>query len=468
MQLGVFGIREHQFLREYLPEFIDVHNAGQRYECDVLLWNNNFPFSPQTLERFPNLKLLINWGIEDANLQLEDILRSKVKVKKVESYAHQAMAEFALMLILQFERSQGVNARNLHGKKVGIIGLGRLGFTLANVLYSSFHCDISYNARTDYQLPHFSFKDPAEIFDSCDIAILTPRAKTTALARSMLDVAHPNLLIVNIARDSVLPFRIIEPCIRSGKIRGFVGDVVDSDTITQTDSRILIAPKIGYKTQESIALKRNIVRHYLKQYTMRESNSRSSVFVARHGQSKSNADGVYDGQRDSLLTEEGHRQAKSAALFLQNKSIEGIFSSPLGRAQETAEIISRAIGIPVTTIPYFEEMHFGIFQGQHRQHVMQLFPDFFSSRSRSPHAKLYTPYPGGESYFDVYSRVLSPTAELLAKRNNFVIVGHESVNRIIRGIVLNKLLIEMIHDKQKNGEMVEIDLTEESEKIHSI
>ena len=49
-----------------------------------------------------------------------------------------------------------------------------------------------------------------------------------------------------------------------------------------------------------------------------------------------------------------------------------------------------------------------------------------------------------------------------------MIVGHESVNRVIRGFVLNKLLTSMINDKQGNSELIEIDLLNDSEMIHLI
>lgn len=468
MRLGVFKISDHDFLRNYEPEYIDNLDPARTYACDVLLWNNNHAFSPDTLDFFPDLKLLINWGIEDANLHSEETLRSKVQIKKVESYAHQAMAEFALMLLLEFERSQGGEARNLYGKKVGIIGLGKIGFAIAEILHSSFHCEISYNTRNDYRLRDFSYKTPADIFRTCDTVILTPRAKTCSLGRDVLKSAHPGTVIVNIARDSVLPFRGIEPYLKKKKIRGFVGDVLDADNNLQTDRNVLIAPKIGYKTLETIALKRHIALHYLKQFISREGNRRLSVFVARHGQSESNVNGVYDGTRNSPLTDEGREQVRKASLFFLKKKIGGIFSSPLGRARESAEIISETIGMPVTIIPAFREMDFGIFQGQSRKSMEELFPDFFLQRSKSPHCKLYTPYPSGESYFNVYTRAVSAFAELLATRENFVIVGHESVNRIIRGFALNKPLTTMIKDRQKNTDIVEIDLLEDSEKIHLI
>jgi broad specificity phosphatase PhoE len=66
------------------------------------------------------------------------------------------------------------------------------------------------------------------------------------------------------------------------------------------------------------------------------------VLLARHGQTEWNALGRRQGQLDSPLTaagvEQAHRHAKTVAV----RGIDGIFTSPLGRALTTAEIIAGA------------------------------------------------------------------------------------------------------------------------------
>jgi len=60
------------------------------------------------------------------------------------------------------------------------------------------------------------------------------------------------------------------------------------------------------------------------------------VFLARHGQTQWNLQGRRQGRLDSPLTRTGVEQANRHAVVLQGRGIDGIFTSPLGRAVTTA------------------------------------------------------------------------------------------------------------------------------------
>src|SRR5919202_1858421 len=68
------------------------------------------------------------------------------------------------------------------------------------------------------------------------------------------------------------------------------------------------------------------------------------LLLIRHGQSTANATGVWQGQMEFPLSEEGREQARLAGRALAGERIDAIYSSPLGRAFETAEIIARETG----------------------------------------------------------------------------------------------------------------------------
>ncbi|MBE6836890.1 MAG: histidine phosphatase family protein [Ruminococcus sp.] len=77
------------------------------------------------------------------------------------------------------------------------------------------------------------------------------------------------------------------------------------------------------------------------------------VFV-RHG----HPDYVKD-----CLTELGNKQAKAAAQRLENEGIEEIYSSPLGRAYETAMHTAEVISKGVTKLPFMREIKWGSSDG---------------------------------------------------------------------------------------------------------
>ena len=66
------------------------------------------------------------------------------------------------------------------------------------------------------------------------------------------------------------------------------------------------------------------------------------IFIVRHGQTDLNKRKIMQGRIDSLLNEEGKRQAEETAALFQEKGVEfaRVYSSPLKRAMATAKIIA--------------------------------------------------------------------------------------------------------------------------------
>lgn len=95
------------------------------------------------------------------------------------------------------------------------------------------------------------------------------------------------------------------------------------------------------------------------------------AFFVRHGQSTANAEGVWQGQLEFPLSGLGREQARRAgAALAATGGFSGIYTSPLARAAETAELISeelRAAGAfsgEVVALAGLTERHGGILQGR--------------------------------------------------------------------------------------------------------
>lgn len=71
------------------------------------------------------------------------------------------------------------------------------------------------------------------------------------------------------------------------------------------------------------------------------------IYLTRHGQDQDNANGILNGRRDHPLTELGMNQANEIALKIKEAGLkfDRIYSSPLQRAYQTAEIISNSLGM---------------------------------------------------------------------------------------------------------------------------
>ena len=92
---------------------------------------------------------------------------------------------------------------------------------------------------------------------------------------------------------------------------------------------------------------------------------RQEMILVRHGQSTANASGTWQGQMDFPLSEQGRLQATAAGRALLGTRISDIYSSPLSRAFETAEIVARETGFPgeVVTLTDLMERHGGVLEG---------------------------------------------------------------------------------------------------------
>ncbi|MGE3908829.1 MAG: histidine phosphatase family protein, partial [Chloroflexota bacterium] len=92
----------------------------------------------------------------------------------------------------------------------------------------------------------------------------------------------------------------------------------------------------------------------------------NTLFLVRHGENPANINREFSYKIvDYSLTERGVRQAHQTAAYFSNGtvSVDAIFSSPLKRALETAEIIGAATGHSVTVIEEFREIDCGEFDG---------------------------------------------------------------------------------------------------------
>lgn len=87
------------------------------------------------------------------------------------------------------------------------------------------------------------------------------------------------------------------------------------------------------------------------------------IIIVRHGQTAHNKNKILQGHLDTTLDEVGVSQAHGAAVMLKNELFEVVFSSDLRRSAQTAEIVTKHHGIPVTLTPLLREKYFGKMQG---------------------------------------------------------------------------------------------------------
>ncbi len=91
----------------------------------------------------------------------------------------------------------------------------------------------------------------------------------------------------------------------------------------------------------------------------------TNIYLARHGETEYNRCNQIQGRGiDASLNDTGVQQAQAIARYLQDMSIQRIFSSSLKRSRQTAEEVARKYKLEVIFHPELDEMDFGILEGR--------------------------------------------------------------------------------------------------------
>lgn len=99
------------------------------------------------------------------------------------------------------------------------------------------------------------------------------------------------------------------------------------------------------------------------------------ILIGRHGQNVDNENGILNGHRDLPLTELGREQAKQLGEAIKDAGLtfDAVYSSPLSRAYETAEIASKVAGLPhPEVLDLLIERDFGVMSGVEVSRIEEL------------------------------------------------------------------------------------------------
>jgi len=155
---------------------------------------------------------------------------------------------------------------------------------------------------------------------------------------------------------------------------------------------------------------------------------KTTLYLARHGQTQWNKVGRFQGQLDSKLTQVGQQQSEQLALQLTNQKIDLIVSSTLGRAIDSALICQQVLNSPMEQLAELMERDLGLWQGQYitgikvNQHYDEILHQFTA----------LTP-PTGESAINCGSRIYH-ALKTLAKNHldkNLLVIFHGEALRCL-------------------------------------
>lgn len=95
-----------------------------------------------------------------------------------------------------------------------------------------------------------------------------------------------------------------------------------------------------------------------------ETRKAVTLLLVRHGQAQSNVSRIltsYPEAKPMPLSPTGRKEVEETAQKLKGTTVAALFASPLTRTQETASIISKVVGVPITTDHRLRETDFGVY-----------------------------------------------------------------------------------------------------------
>ncbi len=193
----------------------------------------------------------------------------------------------------------------------------------------------------------------------------------------------------------------------------------------------------------------------------------TTLILVRHGESEWNRAGRIQGQVNSPLTDLGISQARAISDYLSgiflNQELE-IYSSPLERAIQTAQIIVKGIdhlSSEVIIEERLNDFNLGEISGTYGwDKVAEIFPQQAQLRLQDP--MRFHPS-GGESGAEFEARLRSLMEELEGDDTTKLLVSHGIVNKFIRGIYKNISGKEMINLGESQNTIYRLEHGDETE-----
>lgn len=169
------------------------------------------------------------------------------------------------------------------------------------------------------------------------------------------------------------------------------------------------------------------------------------VFLARHGETLGNSQGLVLGQEDYPLTDKGFKTTANLADIVKETVGKGlIISSPLGRALESARIYAGKTGWQIEVMAGIAELSCGLWEGQLRSVAASDRPFIRAAWTVSP--------PEGESYADGEPRAAEVVRKIKMMKGYDVaiVVGHAGINRVFLKLWLEIDPLYMLNVQQSH------------------
>ena len=225
----------------------------------------------------PKLGAVVNFGVGYDTTDVDEAARRGVAVSNTPDVLTDCVADTAVGLMIDTMRQFSAADRfvravrwpaegnfplthQVSNRRVGIIGLGRIGSAIAKRL-SGFGCSIAYHNRREVEgAPYQYFGSPVALAQAVEVLIVAAAggASTAKLvSREVIEAIGPNGYLINIARGSVVDEQALVDALSGGRLAGAGLDVfADEPNVPEAllaMDNVVVLPHVGSGTVETRA-----------------------------------------------------------------------------------------------------------------------------------------------------------------------------------------------------------------------
>ena len=225
------------------------------------------------LDALPKLEIISVFGVGYDGVPIAYCRQRGIKVSNTPDVLTDDVADVALALILmtgrgfmrlnRFARAGEWTKRGpelttkLGGRKVGILGLGRIGKAIAERV-AAMGMKVAYTGRKPHEVPYEYFADLTKLAGAVDFLVVAcPGGEATKniVNADVLAALGKNGTLINIARGSIVDEPALVQALRAGAIKGAGLDVFADEPhippeLLTMDNMVLL-PHVGSATRET-------------------------------------------------------------------------------------------------------------------------------------------------------------------------------------------------------------------------
>lgn len=249
-----------------------LQEQGAQFE--LLVSSARFGCSAAQLACLPNLRAICSFGVGYDPYPLELLRDRGIALSTTPDVLNDCVADLAMGLIIDTARRMSESdrfvragnwvdgafplARKVSGKRLGIVGLGRIGEAVVQRA-SGFAMEVRYHNRKPLAgCPHAYEANLIELARWADFLVLTcPGGASTQhlIGREVLEALGPEGILINVARGSVVDEPALIAALRSGALGGAGLDVYAAEpqvplALRELDNLVLL-PHIGSASEET-------------------------------------------------------------------------------------------------------------------------------------------------------------------------------------------------------------------------